>query len=609
MKLVKQRKISQTMLKWLLVCVVIAFAITTVLTYVLQTELSRQSTEELLRLNIEDVRQDIVDASDANLLKIARNVAAELDAISAVDPSFLNALAKKYDVAEINVVSPQGVITVSTYEAFVGFRMDSGVQSREFLCLLDGQNTFVQSYQPITWDAGISRKYAGVVLVNGGFVQVGYDFEQFRKDISQQVAGVTKNRRVGEGGRIMIADEQHNIVSDRGDYEGTTLKDVGLDLEGQTIPPWTSFEANIHGEPSYCMYAFTEGYYCVSVMLQDEATISRNLAVRTSVYMEAGVLAVLFVLVSILMKWLVVDNIHKVNGTLAQITDGNLDVSVNVHANEEFSSLSNDINATVAVLKRYIAEAAARIDAELEFARAIQHSALPSVFPPYPSRSDFEIFASMHTAKEVGGDFYDFYLVDEDTLAFVIADVSGKGIPAAMFMMTAKTILKNYAESGMEVQEVLTQSNNKLCEGNDAGMFVTSWLGIINLKTGLLASANAGHNPPLIRRGDGAFAYYKTRPGLVLAGMEGLRYRKEECQLSPGDTVFLYTDGVTEATNAQKELYGEERLLSLLNQLGDETMEEICRRVKEDVDAFVGEEPQFDDITMLAFKYLGGQKS
>ena len=259
-------------------------------------------------------------------------------------------------------------------------------------------------------------------------------------------------------------------------------------------------------------------------------------------------------------------------------------------------------------LKRYIAEAAARIDRELEFARSIQHSAIPTVFPPYPGHGEFDIFATMDTAKEVGGDFYDFYFVGENKLGFLIADVSGKGIPAAMFMMTAKTIIKGYAESGIPVDEVFTIANAKLCESNEAGMFVTAWMGVLDITTGKVEFANAGHNPPLVRHGDGTFEYLRVRPGFVIAGMEGVKYRKNELYLAPGDEIYLYTDGVTEATDTNNGLYGEERLNALLDSLHVLSGEEVCRAVKGDIDAFVGDAPQFDDITMLYLKYNGGNE-
>ena len=274
--------------------------------------------------------------------------------------------------------------------------------------------------------------------------------------------------------------------------------------------------------------------------------------------------------------------------------------SLDVRANEEFASLSDDINSTVATLKRYIAEAAARIDKELEYAKQIQLSALPTNFS---NGADYKIFAQMIAAKEVGGDFYDFYKLNENTVAFLVADVSGKGIPAAMFMMTAKTIIKDLAESGMPVDEIFTKANQKLCENNESGMFVTAWMGIVDITTGKMQFANAGHNPPLIKRADGAFEYLKTRPGFVLAGMEGIRYHAGEIALGKGDRLFLYTDGVPEATNTDNQFYGENRLLAFMNNNLTLESTKILPALKTDIDEFVNEAPQFDDITMLSFDF------
>jgi sigma-B regulation protein RsbU (phosphoserine phosphatase) len=214
----------------------------------------------------------------------------------------------------------------------------------------------------------------------------------------------------------------------------------------------------------------------------------------------------------------------------------------------------------------------------------------------------------MRAAKEVGGDFYDFYLLDEEHLGFIMADVSGKGIPAAMFMMTAKSIIKGYAERGLEVHEILEKVNEELCEGNEAEMFVTAWMGILDLTTGELSFVNAGHNPPLLYRKDGEFEYLRTKANLALAFMDGVQYKKHVVQLQPGDVLYLYTDGVTEATNASVELYGEDRLKNALNLDKNETVENRCKRIIEDIDAFVGDAEQFDDITMLSMHYLGSNK-
>ena len=297
---------------------------------------------------------------------------------------------------------------------------------------------------------------------------------------------------------------------------------------------------------------------------------------------------------------MIINNLKKINDTLGRITEGDLNVIVDVRSNEEFSSLSDDINSTVTTLKRYIAEAAARIDKELEYAKQIQLSALPTNFP---KNEEYGIYAQMIAAKEVGGDFYDFYKLSDTTVAFLAADVSGKGIPAAMFMMTAKTIIKDLAESGRAVNDIFTKANEKLCENNESGMFVTAWMGILDLTTGNVQFANAGHNPPLLKRADGTFEYLKTRAGFVLAGMEGVRYRIGEMTLNPGDRLFLYTDGVPEATNAENKLYGEDRLINFINQNASAEAEKLLPALKNNIDEFVGEAPQFDDITMLMLDY------
>ena len=601
----KKTKLSQSFQKWLLILVAVAFLTTTAFLWLIQTRLSENNAISLLELNLSDVREDIIDASDENLLRLTRSIAADLDAMETVDSACLPALVAKYDVTEINVIDRNGIIIATTYPSFMHYDMSSGAQSAEFMVLLSGETEYVQSYQPLSYDARISRKYGGVVLERGGFVQVGYGAERFQRDIDEFVVGVTRNRHVGEDGCIIIVDEKWNIVSDRNGNEGENLNITGIKIDTAAVPEDQVFTAQVYGHTCYCMYRTAEGYRIVAVMPQSEAALSRNVSVGVTTAMQIVVFTALFIMIFVLVKRLVVNNIYRINDSLSAITEGKLDTVVDVRSHVEFEDLSNDINSTVGTLKRYIADAAARIDAELAFAKAIQHSALPSVFPPYPGRKEFDIHAAMYTAKEVGGDFYDFYFVDEDNLAFMIADVSGKGIPAAMFMMQSKTLLKSCAESGMPIEQVFTTANEKLCEGNEAGMFVTAWMGLLNVKTGHMTFANAGHNPPLIKRADGSFEYLRVKAGFVLAGMEGIRYRRNELQLNPGDVLYLYTDGVTEATDANEQLYGEERLLKLMNGQAAVSARSVCERVKADVDAFVGEAEQFDDITMLCLRYNG----
>ena len=603
----EQKQISQTFQFWLFICIVIAYIVTSGFTYILQTGMSGKETESVININIDDVHKDITDASDENLLKITRTVRSEY--LSDDTPLYI--LCERYNVKGINIVDQNGIITDSTLKEFIGYDMASGEQSAEFLVLLDGEEEFVQKYQPLSIDNSISRKYAGVRLPDGGFIQVGYDAQQFQKDIDEHVIGVTKNRHIGNNGFVAICDENLNIVIDRSDYSGKNLNTIGVSIDTDVTSENTVFEAEIYGKPYFLAYTFAEGYYIIGAIPKSEAMFMRNVSIYVSIFMEILIFAALFTLIYFLIKKVIIDNLRKINGTLAEITDGNLNVTVDVRTNEEFASLSDDINQTVSTLKRYIAEAAARIDKELEFAKEIQYSALPSVFPPYPNRKDFEIYAHMITAKEVGGDFYDFYMLGDSTLAFMIADVSGKGIPAAMFMMQAKTIIKDLAESGLELSEIFITANKKLCENNDAGMFVTAWMGILDLKTGLLKFVNAGHNPPLVRQADGEFVYLKARSGMVLAGMDGIKYRQNELQLTPGDQIFLYTDGVTEATDKNNQLYGEERLLETVNRNIVMDTRKLCEAVKSDVDQFVGEAPQFDDITMLSveIQYIRGENS
>lgn len=355
------------------------------------------------------------------------------------------------------------------------------------------------------------------------------------------------------------------------------------------------------------MYVFSEGYYIVAVLPENEILLQRDTSVGLTAILEVLVFLTLFGVIFLLVRKLVVNNLNRVNTSLSKITDGDLEEKVDVRSNTEFAELSDDINATVGTLKQYISAAAARIDRELALAKSIQQSALPSVFPPYPDRTDVSLYATMDAAKEVGGDFYDFYLLDENRLAFLVADVSGKGIPAAMFMMTGKTVLRDYAERGDSPAEIAENANAKLCEGNDAEMFVTAWMGFLETDTGLVRFVNAGHNPPVLIR-DGAASFVPQKANLTLAAMEGVPYREQTLKLRPGDLLFLYTDGVTEAANAAEELFGNDRLREALSKRfgsGEAAVRAVCGTVKEALDAFTGDAPQFDDITMLCLYYAG----
>ena len=673
--LTQDKRIRDIVKQWLLVLVVAAFAVTILVMGYMHTMLAENNADKMLILNVGDVKQDIQDASDKNLLNLANKIVEYIDSEETLfgEPLFMDILeeyregsteepgdelkeelaekpvtileeefAKEaetehrekpeevpleedgrespedlllkylkdiFDVEDIVIVDEKGIITNSTDKGFINFDMNSGEQSGEFICLLNGTKEYVQEYRPMTINGDEWRKFAGVTLKKGGFIQVSYGSERFQKDIDEDVIDVTKNRHVGESGYIMIIDDSGVVVSSPyQDTVGKNISEFGYNIE--------SLEGRADGKPftqmlgstEYkCLGDWVEGYLIFAVLPSNEILITRNTTLSIITILEAIIFIAMFWIIYRLLKMLVVDNIQNVTDSLDQIAKGNLDVVVDVRSNKEFNSLSDDINQTVDTLKQHIAAEAAKINAELEYAKNIQKSALPTVFPPYPNVHEFELHATMAPAKEVGGDFFDFELMQGRKLGFCVADVSGKGIPAALFMMRAKTLIKSYGVAGMDVQEIMAEVNHELCNNNEAGMFVTCWLGLMDIETGVLTYCNAGHNPPLLCS-EGKYEFIKDhKPNFVLAGMDGVRYEKHEICLCPHDELFLYTDGVTEATNANNELYGEQRLLEILDKTSEESCENICRLVREDIDKFVGEAPQFDDITMFSLRFNGSE--
>ena len=605
--------IAHTFQRRLLSCIVIAYLITSTFTLILQNGMAQIETQELFTVGINDVEESVREKSNRHLLEIAENVKSDYEANT---DTALQELIDYYGIVEINIVSSDGIIHKSTESDSINYDMNSKAQSKEFVDMLKVEDSFVQEYSPRGKDESVWRKYAAINLESGGFIQVGYDAEQFHEMLDEFVVDVTKNRHVGTGGFVAVCDETLSMVIDN-DYAGLPISTIGINppaemKEGKTATALYYADV-VDGKTDASLrymyvFKFVEGYCIIAAMPESEAMFMRDASMLTSIFMQVLIFATLFVFIYVLIKRVIINNLKKINDTLAQITKGDLNAIVDVRSNAEFTSLSDDINSTVATLKRYIAEAADRIDKELEYAKQIQLSALPTNFP---ENEEYSIYAEMIAAKEVGGDFYDFYKLNDTTVAFLAADVSGKGIPAAMFMMTAKTIIKDLAESGMAVNDIFTKANEKLCENNESGMFVTAWMGILDLTTGNVQFANAGHNPPLLKRADGSFEYLKTRAGFVLAGMEGVRYRVGEITLNEGDRLFLYTDGVPEATNVENKLYGEDRLLTFMNQNATVEATKLLPSLKANIDEFVGEAPQFDDITMLMFDYKpkkGGER-
>lgn len=429
-----------------------------------------------------------------------------------------------------------------------------------------------------------------------------------------------------ESGVFAVDFENMTDLRESEDAElGSFLKNA---IEGETEVA----ELNIDGVDSYVVSAplQTVGWaYVVTIPSETVDADTKALAttldeigqdasrqtdeIMTSTIRNVIVMA-LIVLISVavlarVMSQRLVAPIQQLTEEVKSIDGEDLDFTWNRKENDEIRMLAEAFEKMTLRMKNYIEEVKTitaekeRIGAELDVATRIQADMLPRIFPPFPERKDMDIFASMDPAKEVGGDFYDFFMVDENHIGLVMADVSGKGVPAALFMVIAKTLIKNNMQMEKAVEDVLTDSNNQLAENNDELLFVTAWVGVVDLNTGEVAYSDAGHEFALVAHPDGSVEEIRpAKKKMPLAAMEGMTYLRDDFDLQVGDKLFLYTDGVPEATNASEEQYGMERLKKVLGEHATDLPEDILKAVRQDVDAFVGDAPQFDDLTMLAFE-------
>ena len=426
---------------------------------------------------------------------------------------------------------------------------------------------------------------------------------------------------VGEGGEYY--DGGYCALGTYVDLVGGFAENLDKLLAGEDVEPIIQPDAGFGWLMTAMVPVLHEdgtmaGYVMADISMYDVMHTSQTFLITLVVLLVALTVAIIVLFLTILRRKVIqpIDQLTQATGAFiqnneAELAAGTATVNVpEIRTGDEVEELANsfrkmeeDMISYIRSFMKITAEKE-RIGAELNVATQIQADMLPRIFPAFPERQEFDIYATMNPAKEVGGDFYDFFLVDDDHLAVVIADVSGKGVPAALFMVIAKTLIKNHAQNKEAPGEVFTNTNEQLCEGNDAGLFVTAWMGVLQISTGHFVYVNAGHNPPLLRRAGGSFEWLKSRPGFVLAGMEGVRYRENEMELAPGDVLYLYTDGVTEATDAHQQLFGEERLQTALNEQPMLPVGQMLSKIKGCIDSFVGEAEQFDDITMLGLEYL-----
>ena len=378
-----------------------------------------------------------------------------------------------------------------------------------------------------------------------------------------------------------------------------------------------------NGRP-FCTFSMTvpsTGWVLVrEVSMENHEKVAHG--VRTSVAIIAGVVFLIALVIYELWLTRFMRQFRSLQNGIIRMGQGDLASAAFEHTSiEEFLQMQREINRTRIALSRQMdtirrmereqmelenqKKERERMVQELSMARGIQRNALPHMFPPFPDRKEIELFASMDPARDVGGDFYDFFFIDDDHLCLLIADVSGKGIPAAMFMMAAKRILEENARTEPGVSQILQKTNEALINGNEAKMFVTVWLGILEISTGILNAANAGHEYPIIRKNGGRFDLYKDKHSFVIGGIGGMRYREYSLRLEPGDKIFVYTDGVPEATAEDGMMFGIDRTVAALNICGESSPKDILKTMRSAVDAFVGEAEQFDNLTMMCLEYKG----
>ena len=568
----------------------------------------RISTSKTLESQISELCDEVNDNSDSmfgSLRTYVNNITAQINKEN-IDNTMYSLMASNW-----YYIDKDGIVKYTDDSSMLNKKASSDPELDRFSDIISGEVKDYKGNQPIPTEEFRSKNWKKYVICDygeGGHIVLKYEPKDYYRALDGFVDRMCNYETVGTSGKNLIIHQNGDIVSP----DAETRNELNIKISSVDADKMTSlsdeniiFPYDLNGKSFYAMYSRADGYYAISLIPKSDVMTNLSIIMMITGFLVLLLLTVIFLRMDHLMNKLVVKNIKTVNSELSEITSGNLETQIDVRNNLEFDELSNGINSTVDTLKGYIARESERFEQELELARAIQTSALPGVFPPFPDRHDIDIFATMKPAKQVGGDFYDFFFVDDAHFVFLTADVSDKGIPAAMFMMKAKTIIKSLALSNRDIEKVIKTANRTLCEDNSADMFVTLWIGALNTLTGELSYINSGHCRPLLKRSDDGFEFLSDSPDFVVAIEEDVSYHCRKLTLKKGDMMFLYTDGVTEAVNSGDKMYGEDRLKETLNKADVETADEICACVSDDISEYTRNATQSDDITMLAVVYNG----
>ncbi len=601
---------------FLLVCA--AFAVTGTLAYWQFKAQSQQQAEQLMVTRLRDMLE-LVDYTRGSMQRLMRNndemaltrarALAEivrLNPASLTDQEVLQGLCNDLGAEQIAITDGKGVIRASVPASYQGVDLSADKDGAKFLPCIDTPGyEYVQRENEQLKTTGL--QFVGVHRQDApGFIRVGFrpHYEQRAREATAY-GNLAANHRLGTTGRIIA-------------FRG------GAPLNREALPgPAADFLAmplgelqrmRFNGEEHFTYALEKNGLRMVGVVpLRDFYPAGvRNL--RSRLIANSMVLAAVFAMVSFLLQHFVISRISGINETLRRITEGDTEARVNVASSPEFVRLSTGINSMLDSIKSMNDQSRERIRKELELARFMQRSTLPSTFPAFPNHSEFDIYATLLPSATVGGDFYDFFMTDADHLTFMVASVSGTGVPAALFMMRSLSIIRSLACTGQDMQAVLSGANRALCEGRTAEMSLSLFYGTLELSTGVLTCVNAGHEAPLLQHlGGGSYAEPQLARSPVLGAMEGVPYRSQQLQLAPGDRLLLYTSGLFKAQDANKERFSMQRLLSTLEGEAP-TLTDLPNLIRKELRRFTEGAPQEHDITLLALEYQsimrrGGQIS
>lgn len=598
---------------WLALLICTAYTVIGVLGYHRAAGQAWLKTEQVVKTRLHDLQQlmlhanlsmqHVEDINNESAIEHTRALAEIIRLSPEVlqDQERLQGLCNDLGAEQIAIADAEGIVIAAVPATNVGYNLGGHEQSREFLNCINSPGTEICQRLRPNGAEGKPLQYAGVCRLDApGVVQIG--FRTRHEEIVRSTATFSQmasNFNIGKNGCI-IAFRQGAVLNSE-DFPYPTTGLLALPLNQATDVRM--------GEDLYFAYAVeNQGNRIVGLLPMQEVYRDLNSTVLSQLLSNLTLFIVVFVALSYLLQRLVIQGIGQINRSLRNITGGDLTERVDVAYTPEFASLSNGINTMVDALQSYGEQSRLALERELELARSIQLTALPNTFPAFPNRNEFELYATCTQAKSVGGDFYDFFLTDENHLCFLVADVSGQGVPAALFMMRSMSIIRGLARSGADPLELVSETNSALCEGNSANMRVNLLYACLEISSGELTFVNAGPPQMLLQKEHSAYEMVHMRSGISLGIEPGASFTPGKIQLHPGDRIFAYTDGIVKAVNKEQAPFGAARLQTALN-ARPAHVTDVTQQVAAALRQYTDGAEQSHDVTMLAMEYVGKQRS